>query len=112
MEHGKAALIESFLRHTVNHETLVIRRGVPKPSMCGKCKSFLQRIDTHLVNFHQITRNSSEFKRALVKCYNNTRSFITDFEQLKATSSDKSADFNFPKNTDSSKISTATNSTN
>ena len=35
MEHGKAALIESFLRHTVNHETLVIRRGVPKPSMCA-----------------------------------------------------------------------------
>ena len=40
--------LESFARYMVNHNSLVVRKGTPKPSMCRICKFFYQRIDTQL----------------------------------------------------------------
>ena len=38
--------------------------------MCHTCKTFLDRTDSHLANFHQMTRRSSEFLRAYEKSRN------------------------------------------
>lgn len=83
MQSGKSKLLERYVRHTVNHETHTVRKGVSKPVMCHRCKLFFQRIDTHLFNFHQMKRYSGEYNKALRKYGKVTKIFLRSFSLLK-----------------------------
>lgn len=84
MPSEKSKLVESFARYMVNHNSLVVRKGTPKPSMCHICKFFYQRFDTHYVNYHQMIRQKPDYNRVLKKSSNITKMFLKEFSDLKS----------------------------
>ena len=72
-----AQLADSFLHSKIKHICLVNKHGIPKPAICPDCNICIARIDSHLINRHQITRDSETFKKEIKKC----REFSRDYEQ-------------------------------
>ena len=72
----KAKLYESFIRHHLNHVTVIAKHTKNKPNMCHICKSFFERIDTHFHNFHQLKRQSPQMTKSLQKSTLATKDFV------------------------------------
>ena len=71
-----AKLYESFIRHQLNHVTVIAKHTQNKPNMCHMCKCFFERIDTHLHNFHQFKRRSPQMIKHLQKSTLATNDFL------------------------------------
>ena len=63
----KAKTYESFIRHQLNHNTLIVKHNKNKPNMCHICKSFYKRIGTDFEYFHRCKRQTPQMNRNLEK---------------------------------------------
>lgn len=72
-----------------NHETKLIKGGSYRPYKCEKCNRFVGRLDTHLVNFHSLNRQTKEFEEIIVRAKNGSNDDQTGDKRQAQSTSDK-----------------------
>ena len=68
--------IESFLNHSVQYITLIVKAGSRKPTLCEKCGMFYERISSHLQYQHKLKPGTPSFMSTLENNQTRTEEFI------------------------------------
>ena len=99
-----AKTCQSLVRAYINQITSIVKHKSSKPTMCYISKDFLDRIDSHYNNFHQLRRQPTQLGKALQKSIIATKEFLSKYYK-KTTKPVSSSDYEIPESSPSSTVS-------
>ena len=78
---NQGRFLESFLNHSVQYITLVIKAGSRKPTLCVKCEMFYERITSHMQHQHKLKPGTPSFIKTLEQNKTRTQEWIEEVYQ-------------------------------
>ena len=78
---NQGRFLESFLNHSVQYITLVIKAGSRKPTLCVKCEMFYERITSHMQHQHKLKPGTPSFIKTLEQNKSRTQEWIEEAYQ-------------------------------
>ena len=73
--------LESFLNHSVQYITLVIKAGTRKATLCVNCEMFYEHITSHMQHQHKLKPGTPSFIKTLEQNQTRTREWIQQVYQ-------------------------------
>ena len=73
--------LESFLNHSVQYITLVIKAGTRKATLCVNCEMFYEHITSHIQHQHKLKPGTPSFIKTLEQNQTRTREWIEQVYQ-------------------------------
>ena len=84
--------LESFLNHSVQYITLIVKAGSRKPTLCEKCEMFYERITSHMQHQHKLKPGTPSFIRTLEQNQTRTQEWIEQVYQAYEDSDEDHSD--------------------
>ena len=78
---NQGRFLESFLNHSVQYITLVIKAGSRKPTLCVKFERFYERITSHMQYQHKLKPGTPSFIKTLEQNKSRTQEWIEEAYQ-------------------------------
>ena len=78
---NQGRFLESFLNHSIQYITLVIKAGSRKPTLCEKCEMFYERITSHMQHQHKLKPGTPSFIKILEQNKTRTQEWIEEVYQ-------------------------------
>ena len=73
--------LESFLNHSIQYITLVIKAGTRKATLCVNCEMFYERITSHMQHQHKLKPGTPSFIKTLEQNQTRTHEWIEQVYQ-------------------------------